>query len=333
MKYVLTRLLWLPVVMWAVASLTFLALRIVPGNYIESVANQILDPEQIAQVQAIWGLDRSIGEQYLAFMGDLVRGDLGISMSSGIPLSRLIFERMPPTIELALVAMVISTTLGMAVGILSAVTRHRLIDYLARTFAILWLSLPLFWVAMMLIVVFAVNLRWMPASGRINARLDYEVITNFMFIDHLITGNQAALGSFVHHLILPALAIGLTSSGFVARLTRSAMLESIHADYVRTARAKGLAERRVVFGHALRNALLPIITLQGLQFGTLLGGAVITEIVFARPGMGRMLLDGILKRDFPVVQGAIIIVAFVYVVINLLVDLIYHVVDPRLRHT
>ncbi|MCU0511169.1 MAG: ABC transporter permease [Anaerolineae bacterium] len=333
MKYLFTRLLWLPVVMWAVATLTFITLRIVPGNYIESVANQILDPEQIARVQAIWGLDRPITEQYAAFMSDLVRGDLGLSMSSGIPLSRLIFERMPPTIELALVAMVISTGIGMAVGIVSAVTHNRLVDYATRTFAVLWLSLPLFWVAMMLIVIFAVQLRWMPASGRIDARLDYEVITNFMLIDHVLTGNRAALSSFVHHLILPALAIGLTSSGFVARLTRSAMLEIVHSDYVRTARAKGLSERRVILKHALQNALLPIITLQGLQFGTLLGGAVITEIVFTRPGMGRMLLDGILKRDFPVVQGAVMIVAFVYVVINMLVDIIYHVVDPRLRHS
>jgi peptide/nickel transport system permease protein len=331
MKYILQRLIWLPVVLWAVATLTFLALRIVPGNPIESVANQILDPEQIAKVQAVWGLDRPIWDQYVSFMGDLLRGDLGVSMSSGITINRLLFERMPPTIELTLVAMVISTLIGIIAGVISATTRHKWVDNLTRTLSVLGLSLPLFWVAMMLIVVFAVQLKWLPASGRIDSRLEYETITNFMLIDHVATGNSEALMSFLRHLILPAIAIGLTSSGFVARLTRSAMLEVIRSDYIRTARAKGLFERVVVSRHALRNAILPIITLQGLQFGALLGGAVITEIVFTRPGMGRMLLDGILKRDYPVVQGSVIVIAALYVLMNLLVDVAYHVVDPRLR--
>lgn len=331
MSQLLRRLLWLPVVLWAVASLTFLVLRIVPGNAIQSVASQILDAEQLAQTQALWGLDEPVWRQYLAFMSNLLRGDLGVSMSSGVPLSRLLFEKMPPTIELALVALVLSTVIGAAAGIVSSVTRQRWLDLSVRTSSVLGLSLPVFWVGIMLIVAFSVKLGWFPVGGRIGVNIKYETITNFMLIDFVITRNWEALGSYLRHLALPAFSISLTSAGFAARITRSAMLEVIHADYTRTARAKGLLERVVILKHALRNALLPLLTLQGLQFGALLGGAVITEIVFTWPGVGRMLLDGILKRDYPVVQGAVIFVAFAYVLMNLIVDLLYYVIDPRLR--
>jgi peptide/nickel transport system permease protein len=329
--YFLRRLIWLPVVLWAVSTLTFVALRIVPGNPIQSVRNQIMDTSQIARIEAQWGLDQPVYVQYARFMGDLLRGDLGISMSSGVPINRLLFERIPPTIELTIIAMIISTVLGVTAGVISASTRRRSVDNVVRTVAITGMSLPYFWVAIILIIVFSVRLGWTPTSGRIDARLDYEVVTNFMLIDHLITGNWAALGSYLHHLILPATAIGITSTGFVARLTRSAMLEEIRADYVRTARSKGLSERAVTLKHALRNAILPVITLQGLQFGALLGGAVITEAVFAYPGMGRLLLEGILDRDYSVVQAAVIVVALAYVMMNLLVDVLYVAVDPRLQ--
>jgi peptide/nickel transport system permease protein len=331
LTYLLRRMIWLPVVLWAVTSLTFLVLRIVPGSAIQSAQSQISDQRQIERIEAQWGLDQPLHVQYLRFMGDLLRGDLGISMSSGVSINRLLFERIPPTIEVTLLAMVISTLLGVIAGVISAVSRNRLLSNTVRTLAILGMSMPYYWVAILLIIVFAVNLGWLPTSGRINSRLDYEVITNFMLIDHVITGNWPALGSFLQHLILPATAIGITSTGFVSRLTRSAMLEEIGLDYVRTARAKGLPDRTVVVRHALRNAILPVITLQGLQFGALLGGAVITESIFAYPGMGRLLLEAILERDYSVVQAAVIVVALAYVVMNLAVDLLYTVVDPRIR--
>jgi len=331
MKYVLTRLIWLPVVLWAVASLTFLVLRLVPGSPIELIAAQMIDTAQLERTRAEWGLDQPMGYQYFIFISSLVRGDLGISMSSGVPLTRLLFEKMPPTIELAMIAMGISTLVGVGAGIISSVTHNKFIDYGVRFFAVLGLSIPWFWIAIMLIVIFSVKLGWTPVGGRIDAGMEYQTITNFMLIDTLITGNWPALFSFLRHLALPALAIGLTSAGFVARLTRSAMLEVLRADYIRVARAKGLHEWMVTLNHALRNAILPVITLQGLQFGALLGGAVITEIVFAWPGLGRMLLDGILRRDYPVVQGTVIFVAFFYIFTNLAVDLLYHLVDPRLR--
>lgn len=333
MKYLLSRLLWLPVVMWAVATLTFVVLRLVPGNAADAIFNLNLPIEQIEQFKAQWDLDKPITQQYLAFMGDLLRGDFGVSMSSAVPINRLLYERIPPTVELAVAAMIIATLIGVSTGVISAVTRNRALDFVVRSSSLLGMSVPWFWTAIVLIIVFAVQLRWLPVGGRIAGGMDYERITNFMLIDTLITGNWAALQSHLRHLILPALAIGLTSAGFIARLTRGAMLEVMSKDYVRAARAKGLHERAVVFKHGFRNALLPILTFLGLQFGALLGGAVITEMVFSWPGLGRLLLDGILRRDYPVVQATVIIVAFIYVIVNLAVDLAYHLVDPRLRNT
>jgi peptide/nickel transport system permease protein len=331
MRYVVQRIFWLPLVLWAVVTLTFLVLRLAPGNPLDVIAARMIEMDQIERVRAEWGLDQPLWRQYLTFLGGLARGDLGIALSSGVPVARLLSERIAPTIELAVAALIISTVVGVGAGVLSSVTRNRWVDYTVRGFAIVGMSTPWFWVAILLIIVFSVRLGWTPVGGRIAAGMPYTTITNFMLIDTLLTGNWPAFWSFLRHLTLPALAIGLTSAGFVARITRAAMLEILRADYVRAARARGLRERTVIVGHALRNALLPVLTLQGLQFGALLGGAVITEIVFAWPGVGRLLLDGILRRDYPIVQGTVIFVAFCYVLVNLVVDLLYHVVDPRLR--
>lgn len=332
MKYLLSRLLWLPLIMWAVATLTFIVLRLVPGNAADAVFNLNLPIEQIEQFKAQWDLDKPITQQYLAFMGDLLRGDFGVSMSSAVPITRLLYERIPPTVELAVAAMLIATAIGVSAGVISAVTRNRALDFVVRSGALLGMSVPWFWIAIVLIIIFAVQLKWLPVGGRIESGLTYERLTNFMVIDALLTGNWAALHSHLRHLLLPSLAIGLTSAGFIARLTRGAMLEVMSKDYVRAARAKGLHERSVAIKHAFRNALLPVLTFLGLQFGALLGGAVITEMVFSWPGLGRLLLDGILRRDYPVVQATVIVVAFIYVVVNLVVDLTYHLVDPRLRN-
>jgi peptide/nickel transport system permease protein len=331
MKYVISRLLWLPVVLWAVATLTFIVLRLVPGNAADAIFTLNLPVEQIEKFKAQWDLDKPVTEQYVSFMRDLSQGDFGVSMTSAVPITRLLYERVPPTIELAVTAMIISTLFGVAAGIVSSVTRSRVLDFSVRSGALLGMSVPWFWIAIVLIIIFAVNLKWFPVGGRIEAGIPYERITNFMLIDLVITGNWTALQSHLRHLFLPALAIGLTSAGFVARLTRAAMLEVLSKDYVRAARAKGQREQVVVTHHALRNALLPVLTFLGLQFGALLGGAVITEMVFSWPGLGRLLMDGILRRDYPVVQATVIVVAFIYVLVNLAVDLTYHLVDPRLR--
>ena len=331
MKYLLTRLLWLPAVLWAVVTITFLVLRLAPGNPLDALAARMIEADQIGRVRAEWGLDQPLWRQYGVFLGNLVRGDLGTALSAGVPVSRLIGERIAPTVELAVAALLISTVVGVGAGIIASTTRSRWLDAAVRSFAILGMSVPWFWVAIVLIIVFSVYLGWAPVGGRIDAGMPYQTLTGFLLLDAALTGNWPAFWSFLHHLALPALAVGLTSAGFVARVTRAAMLEVLRADYVRAARARGLRDRTVVLRHALRNALLPVLTLQGLQFGALLGGAVITEIVFAWPGLGRMLLDGILRRDYPVVQGAVIVVACAYVLVNLIVDLLYHVVDPRMR--
>jgi peptide/nickel transport system permease protein len=331
MKYALTRLLWLPIVLWAVATLTFGVLRLVPGNAADVIFTLNLPQEQVERFKSQWDLDKPVSQQYVSFLSDVLRGDLGTSMTSAVPISRLMYERIPPTIELAVTAMVLSGIIGVAAGLISAVTRNRVVDFFVRAGSLLGMSVPWFWIAIVLIVVFAVQLKVLPVGGRIAGGMDYERITNFMAIDMIATQNWPALLSHLRHLLLPSAAIGLTSAGFVARLTRAAMLEVMGRDYVRAARAKGLPERTVVIRHALRNALLPVMTFLGLQFGALLGGAVITEIVFSWPGLGRMLLDGILRRDYPVVQATVIVVASIYVVVNLAVDVLYHVVDPRLR--
>lgn len=333
MRYVVSRLVWLPIVLWAVASLTFLVLRLVPGDPMGQVANLILDPAQVERTRAAWGLDQPLWRQYAVFMTDLVRGDLGISMASGLPITRLLYEKLPPTIELAVIAMLIATVIGVGVGILSATTSHRGLDYGARSLAVLGMSVPWFWIAIMFIYLFAVRMRWFPVGGRIGIGVDYATITNFILLDQLMTGNLPAFVSAVRHITLPALAIGLTSAGFIMRMTRSSLLEAMRQDYVRSARAKGLPRRTVTYRHVLRNALLPVLTILGLQFGALLGGAVITEIVFSWPGMGRMMLDGILRRDYAVVQGTVIVVAAFYVIVNFAVDISYHFLDPRLRRS
>lgn len=331
MRYVLSRLLWLPVVLWAVASLTFFVLRLVPGDPMSQVAMLIVDRGQLDRIRAEWGLTQPLWQQYLTFLNSLVRGDLGISMASGVPVTTLLAQKMPPTIELAIFAMIIATVVGVGIGVFSATTRRRSLDLTARGLGVLGLSVPWFWIAILLIYVFAVRLHWFPVGGRIGVGVEHATITNFMLVDQIITGNMPALLSALQHITLPALAIGLTTAGFIMRMTRSSMLEVMNKEYVRAARSRGLPERSVLWTHALRNAMLPIITLLGLQFGALLGGAVITELVFSWPGMGRMLLDGILRRDYAVVQGTVIFVAFFYVVANLGVDVLYHAIDPRLR--
>lgn len=331
MRYLIYRLLWLPVVMWAVATLTFLALRMAPGDPMGQVATLIVDQGQLERIRAEWGLTQPLWKQYLAFLGNLLTGSMGVSMASGTQVSALLMQRLPPTIELAVFSMIIATAVGITTGILSATTQRRSVDVVTRGLAVLGLSVPWFWIAILLIFIFAVQLRWFPVGGRIGVGVSYASITNFIFVDQIITGNWPAFFSALRHITLPALAIGLTSAGFIMRMTRSSMLEVLRCEYIRAARSRGLPERRVLWIHALRNAMLPVITLLGLQFGALLGGAVITEIVFSWPGVGRLLLDGILRRDYAVVQGTVIVVAFFYVMANLAVDVFYHALDPRLR--
>jgi peptide/nickel transport system permease protein len=330
-KRILHRLILLPVVVWATASATFFVLRMVPGDIIQSTAAQSMTPQQMARVRAEWGLDQPVLSQYVTFLRGFAAGDFGVSFNSGARVADLVWERIPPTVELAVAALMLSAGFGIVVGLVSALRRDTWTDHASRFFALLGFSVPWFWMGLMLIAAFSVSLKWTPVSGRVSPLIDYRPITNFVLVDSLLTWNGALLGDFLRSIILPATALALVGAGFLARITRTAVLEVFSYDFVRTAKSKGLGGRRVAYVHVLRNALLPVITMLGLLFGSLLGGAVVTEIVFSWPGIGKLLVDAISRRDYAVVQAAVIFIAAVYAVVNLLVDVLYAYVDPRLR--
>jgi peptide/nickel transport system permease protein len=331
LKQIVRRLIALPAVLFAVGTFTFLALRIVPGDIVTLMASRALSAEQMETMRAEWGLDQPIWSQYLTFANGILHGNLGHSFTQGKSVLELLAERLPPTIELALCALVFSIVLGVSSGILSAMYQDRLPDYVSRLFAILGFSIPWFWLGLMLIALFSVRLGWTPVTGQLGSDVSVERTTNFLIIDTMLAGNWRALGDYLQHLILPTICVGLSVAGFIARITRSSMLEVMRSDHIRTARGKGVPERIVIGVHVMRNSMLPIITYIGLMFGSLLSGAVVTETVFAWPGVGKFLVDAIFKRDYPVVQGTVIFLAAFYVLVNLVVDLTYVWIDPRLR--
>lgn len=287
-----------------VSVIVFILIRLIPGDPAELLASQWATAEDIALVQRAWGLDRPLPVQYGVFLGNLLRGELGRSVASGVPVSAEIAARYPSTILLAAASMAVAVAVGGTAGIISARRPYTWWDNGAMVLALVGVSTPAFWAGLMLILLFSVILGWLPASG---------------------------MGS-PQHLVLPAVTLGMVAAGIIARQTRSSMLEVLNQDYIRTARSKGVAEAAVTYRHALKNALIPVVTIVGLQFGTLLGGSVVVESVFAWPGMGRLLVDAILVRDYPIVQAAVLLFAATFACINLLVDLFYGMLDPRIRY-
>jgi peptide/nickel transport system permease protein len=273
----------------------------------------------------VLGLDQSLLVQYLRFVGRLVTGNLGVSLASDEPVTRLILERLPATIELTLAAMAVALLIAIPVGVISAVRRYSAVDAAGTVGALLGISLPNFWLGVMLIFLFALRLGWLPASGR-----GEPVASAFWTV--VSTGSPAGLGEALTHLVLPAITLGSALAAVTMRLTRSSMLEVIGQDFIRTARAKGLRANQVVLHHALRNALIPVVTVVGLEFGALLGGAVITETIFAWPGIGRLAIRSIVQRDYPVVQGVVLMIAVIRIVASLVVDVLYAIIDPRIRY-
>lgn len=332
--YLVKRLLGLVPVLLGITLLVFALLHFIPGDPAIVLLGERATPEQVAALREQLGLNQPLPLQYLAFLNNLLHLNLGISIISGIPVVNEIKTRFPATFELALAAMVVALAVGIPAGIVAAVNKNNWLDHLTMTGSLLGVSLPVYWLGLLLIYLFAVNLQWLPPSGRIStdAGFNFTPITGFYGLDALLQGNLPLLGDVVSHMVLPALALGTIPLAIVARITRAAMLESLSQDYIQTARAKGLPEFGVVCRHALKNALLPITTVAGLQFGTLLGGAILTETIFAWPGIGSWIYDGILARDYPVVQGGVLVVAIAFVLINLLVDLSYGLIDPRIQH-
>jgi peptide/nickel transport system permease protein len=278
------------------------------------------------------GLDKPVIVQYGIFLADAVRGDFGDSIVTGRPVTTELLARLPATLELTAFAMLVAILVGVPVGVISAVKQYSLLDKFTSVLALTGISMPIFWLAMILIVIFFVNLGWLPFPGRLSTGYAVTSITGLVLVDSLLTLNFAAFWDGLKHLILPAIALGTIPMAVIMRMTRSSMLEVMGEDYVRTARAKGVVPWRVIFKHALRNAMLPTVTVIGLQAGLLMGGAVITETIFSWPGVGQIAYDSVNRRDYAMIQGVVLYGATLFVLVNLLVDVLYAVLDPRVRY-
>jgi peptide/nickel transport system permease protein len=303
-QYILRRLLLTIPVVLGVSILVFSIIRLIPGDPARAMAGVNATPEFIQQIREQYALDQPLPVQYLRFMGDFLRGDLGNSIFSGRTVTRELSERFPRTLSLATVSLLLASFLGISAGIVSATRRNSIFDNMSMFIALVGVAAPVFWMALMLQLLFSVQLRWLPATG---------------------------MGTW-RHMVLPAITLGTSSAALMARITRSSMLDVLRQEFITTARSKGLKERVVIYKHALKNALIPVVTVLGIQFGILLGGAVLTETVFAWPGVGRLLVDSILRRDYPVVQGTVMLLALLFVMINLTVDILYAFLDPRIHY-
>lgn len=328
--YVVRRLLLLPVVLWAVSFIVFLLMRSVPGDPVTNIVGEKAPREVRERVRRERGFDKPILAQYGRYVGRLLKGDLGESYKrSGDRVSEEIRRRLPPTIELTLAAMLIALLGGLALGVLSAVYKGTWVDYASMTVALAGVSVPIFWLGLLLILAFGDVL---PIGGNLSPEHFLEPRTGFMLLDTLFTGHIELFWDAIRHLIMPALALATIPLAMTARITRSSMLEVLGSDYLRTARAKGLSPWSQVLRHALRNALIPILTLVGLEFGYLLGGAVLTETVFDWPGMGTYILRSVRDTEYDSIGGAILVLAAIFVLVNLAVDLLYAFIDPRIRY-
>ncbi len=331
-NYIIKRLLALIPVIIGVALVVFLIIHLIPGDPAQTMLGERASPEALAQLRESMGLNEPLHIQFIDFFKGLLRFDLGRSIMSNNPVMAEISVRFPATLELSFFAIVFAVVVGIPAGIFAATHQNSLFDNFSMLIALIGVSMPIFWLGLMLIWLFAVNLGWLPPSSRLSVGINLEYITNILFIDSIIQMNWAALKDVLSHLILPAIALGTIPMAIIARMTRSSMLEVLKQDYIRTAYSKGLQDRVVVYKHALKNAFIPIITVVGLQFGVLLGGAVLTETIFSWPGLGKYLVDAIYARDFPVVQGGILFFAISFVFVNLLVDISYAAIDPRIEY-
>jgi peptide/nickel transport system permease protein len=330
-QYIIRRLLLaIPVII----GVTFVAyaMLLFTGDPTTALVGERATPELQALIRERYGLDDPIYIQYGRFLSLIVQGDLGINIFTKIPVVAELKQFFPATLELALTAMTIAVIVGIPLGVIAAYRHNSFIDLNTTVLALVGVSMPIFWLALMLLWVFGLKLGWFPTSGRIDPTVELNTITNLYVLDSILTINFEALLSSLHHLALPAIALATIPTAFIARTTRSSMLDVLNAEYVRTARAKGVMEFTVVNRHALKNAMLPVITVIGLQTGFLLGGAILTETIFAWPGMGRWVTNAIVARNFPVVQAGVFVFAIIFVFVNIIVDISYAWFDPRIRY-
>jgi peptide/nickel transport system permease protein len=330
---ILERLLYTIPIMLGVAVLVFFFMRLMPGDPVDIMMGEagFVSAGETEQLRREFHLDKPLHVQLYLFLSGAVRGDLGYSYHYRRPVVELIREHLPATIELALGSLLFGLLVAVPIGVWSAVKQHSLLDRLSMAGAFLGISMPAFWLGILLALVFAVRLRWLPVTGRIAYDAGLRSVTGLYVLDSILTGNWPALLSSLTHLLLPSIALGAATAAMVARVLRSSMIETLRSDYVQLARAKGVPEAWVVMKHALRNALIPTVTVVGLQFGVLLGGNMIVEEVFAWPGLGRLAVHAIFSRDFPLVQGVVMVYALTFVLANLAVDVLYTYINPKIQ--
>lgn len=330
-SFISRRLFHLIFILIGVSILVFLMLRLIPGDPAHLLVGEFASPQDVARIREKLGLNESYPYQYFIYIKHLLKGDLGISIRSSLPVSQEIWDRFLATVELSVAAIFLSSLIGIIAGVVSSVKKYSIFDYCSMVLALAGISMPIFWLGLMLIYLFSVLLGILPMMGRFTMGVDYHPVTGLVILDSLLTGNLSLFFNSLKHLVLPAFTLATIPMAIIARMTRSSMLDVMSKDYIRTARAKGLSPRRVIFQHALKNAFLPIVTVIGLNFGLLLGGAVLTETIFSWPGLGRYVVDSLLARDYPAVQGCILFFAVIMVLVNLVVDILYFYLDPRLR--
>lgn len=333
LRYIIRRLLQLIPTVLGITVVVFVLFRMV-ADPAEAILGLHGSPEQMEALRKELGLYDPLYVQYGRFLWDLLQGDLGTSWYLNRPVADLVMGAFPHTLELTVAAMLLTALFGVLTGVIAAVRQHTWVDYLSMMASLVAVSMPIFWLGLVLLGLFANRLEWVPHNGRMDPTMlaDFHAPTNFYVAYTLFTGQWAVLKDLLHHLVLPALVLSTATTALVARITRATMLEVIRLDYIRTARAKGLTERRVIFRHALKNAMIPVVTVLGLQFGALLGGAVLTETIFTWPGVGMLTLQAIGNNDLPLIQGIVILGSTVFVLINLVVDLSYGLLDPRIRY-
>ena len=333
LRFFLSRLALIIPTFIGVSIISFAFIRLLPGDPIMLLAGERgMSAERYAQLSAEMGFDRPLVAQYFDYLMGILQGDLGTSIVTRRPVLDEFFTLFPATIELALFAIVLATALGIPLGVLAAVKRGTWIDQTVMGTALVGYSMPIFWWGLLLIILFSGTLGWTPVSGRISLLYFFPPVTGFMLIDSLLSGQDGAFLSALSHLILPTIVLATIPLAVIARQTRSAMLEVLGEDYVRTARSKGLSPRRVIGLHALRNAMIPVVTTIGLQVGVLLAGAILTETIFSWPGIGKWMVDSVFRRDYAVVQGGLLLIAIIIMFVNLLVDMLYGLINPRIRH-
>ncbi|MDX8362340.1 MULTISPECIES: ABC transporter permease [Bacillaceae] len=332
LSYTIRRILMLIPVLLGMSLIVFVMLRAIPGDPAQIILGQLATKEAIEALTIKLGLDQPWYIQYFSYLGNLLTGDLGESITTSQPINEEIWPYLAATIELSFAAMLIAIILGVNAGIISAWFQNSWFDYIAMLLALIGVSMPIFWLGLMEQWVFAVQLEWLPTTGRESVRDPVEPITHLFIVDTLLQGRTDQFVDVIKHLVMPSLALATIPMAIIARITRSSMLEVMRSDYVRTARAKGVRMFWVVYKHSLKNAVIPVLTIIGLQTGLLLGGAILTETIFSWPGIGRYIVDAIFARDYPVVQSGMLIVATIFVLINLIIDLLYSAIDPRIKY-